>query len=590
MWTKIGKLAFLLQTIVFGAELNFIATINRTEIGLGDAVTLTVSVEGENIGKVPSPQLPDLPDFDIRGSSSSQSTNIQLVNGRLTQKQTIRFIYTLYPKKIGKLQIGACKLEYKDQTYKTQPIEIAVVKGKPKPPPSQPPAPGITPSQPDVPLKEDLMITAKTNRKNVYLGEQITIEFALYIHSRISVGDLNLAEIPSFNGFWVEPIFDERRPNFQRQSVQGKLYNVCLLKKSALFPMTTGKLKITPMKMDVAVVQPPRDFFDFFGTTRNVRIESDPVYISVKPLPSEDKPDEFTGGVGKFTIKASLDRTTSDAAEPINLIIKINGIGNIKLVEKPSVPSIPGVKILDPEIKTDVKITGNVIKGKKEFRYPLIPQTDGEHLIPKIKMAYFNPQDKKYHLIETEKLKFTATRTASAIDVAQKSGLKILGTDIHYIKPPSSNLQPQKRSADWWILSLYIISVAIIGLSLFIRRHQARLLTDRAYARKLRSSKIVRKGLKEAENYLKNNKETEFLGTLSRILLGYIGDRFNLDIGALTKEQLIEALHDKMIKEETIKRIDNLLSQCDMVRFSPDMKCKNPKELFKETKKVLNEL
>ncbi len=589
MWTKIGKCLILLSALVFASELNFDASVNRIEVGLNEAVTLTVSVSGDNIGRVPSPHLPDLPDFDIGGTSSSQSTNIQLINGKLTQQQTIRFIYTLYPKKIGSVNIGPCKLEYKGTTYETQPINITVVEGKAKPPPQQPPSsPGMTPSEPSVSIDEDIKSVVSVNRKNVFIGEYIIVECAFY--NRLRIGHPSLVDMPTFSGFWVEPIFDAKAWDFQRKSIQGKSYDVCLLKKAALIPVSPGQQTIGSMKFDVPVIQPPRDFFDFFGRSKTVRIESDPLYINVKPLPIEGKPSAFTGGVGTFTIEASLDRTTSEAAEPINLIVKISGTGNIRLIEKPSILSIPGVKILDPETKDNIRAVGNQVKGSKEFHYPIIPQTDGEHLIPQIEMAYFNPKDKKYHLVKTDELKFTATRTAAATEVAQTSGLKVLGTDIHYIKPNTGHLKSQNISTGWWIILLYAGSVFIITVSILYNRHQARLLTDQAYARKLRANRLLRKRLKEAERYLKKNNEKEFHAALSKIILGYVGDQYNLDVGALTKGQLIEELNARKIRKEIISKIMELLNQCDIVRFSPGMECKEPRELYKKTKEILKGL
>lgn len=587
MLIKIGRLIVLTNAVLFAGELNFIASVNKTEVGQDEPLILTVTVQGENIGTVPSPQLPDLPDFQIGSRSSSQSTSIQFVNGKATQQQEISFVYTLYPSKIGESTIGACRLEYEGSTYTTQPITVNVVKGTTQPSPQQPSSPA--PTVPDkATIDGNLKLVAVVNQKNVYAGEQVTVEFALY--TRINIADLNLAQMPSFSGFWVEPIFDAKRLDFQRKSIQGMLYDVAVIKKSALFPVSSGQLEINPMEMDVAVVQRSGDFFDFFGRTKTVRIKSDPITIKVKPLPTAGRPEEFTGGVGQFTVKASLDRTTSEAAEPINLIIRVSGSGNVKLIEKPSMPSIPNVKILDPEIVDNISVGDGRIQGYKEFRYPLIPQSDGEHVVPVAKIAYFDPKDEKYHLLATEELKFTATQTAAATEAVRAEGLKVLGTDIRYIKADATKLGAQKQSADSWLAFLYVIGVAVVAISIFYRRHQTRLLTDRAYARKLRATRTVRKLLKQTKKYLIRGNETELLNRLSKILLGYIGDRYNLDTTAMTKEQLLEDLQKKNIDGATLTQLSNVLDQCNLIRFSPGMKCDNPQELYERTEEILRRL
>jgi hypothetical protein len=587
VWKKIGKLVLLTPLLLFGAELNFLASIDQTEVGLNQPLVLRVTVKGENIGNVPSPKLPDLPDFDQGPMSSSQSTSIQLINGKMTQEQTISHIYTLYPKKTGEFVIGSCILEFKGETYKTQPINVRVVKQTTAS--SNQTRPDVqVPSEVNTGIQENLQLLATVNRRNVYAGEQIIVEFAFY--NRLNIQDLNFSEIPSFSGFWVEPIFDAQRLNFQKKTINNKLYQVALLKKSALFPVTQGRLEISPMKLNVAVYQAPRDFFDFYGTTRSVEIASDPIYINVKPLPETGKPGEFNGGVGTFAIKAWLDRSESKEAEPITLTIRINGTGNIKLIEKPRIPPIPGIKILDPEIKDNITTTNDIIKGYKEFRYPLIPQIDGQYVIPQIRVAYFDPRDAKYHFIETEKLEFTASQTASAKEMVQAEGIEVLGSDIHYIKSDTARLANRMFSFGWSIIFFYIACLMIITGAVLYRDHQARLLTDRAYARKLRASRIVRKRLRQAEHDLKKKDHEHYFAELSKVLLGYIGDRFNLDVGSLTNEQLILELEKRNIAQDLIQHITELISQCDTARFSGKAECQDPHQYLVKVKDILNRL
>jgi len=583
--TKIGRSLLLLPLVLFAGELNFVASVNRTEVGVGEPLLLTVSVEGEDMGQVPAPSLPDLPDFDIGSTSTSQSTNIQMVGGKIIRRQFVNFIYTLYPKEIGKAVIGSCRLEFKNETYQTQPIEITVVKGAVQQ--IQPRAASPAPSGPGVSIDDNLKLVATASRRSVFQGEQVIVEYTLY--TRLRLADINLSEAPSFSGFWVEPIFDAQQIQFQPKTIDGKLYNISLLRKVALFPVTTGRLVVAPMKLDVAVVQSPRDIFDIFSTTKVVPLASDVIYVDVAPLPVESKPEEFAGAVGRFSMSAALDRSVSEAAEPINLTVRISGSGNIKLIEKPLIPSIPGVKILDPEVVESTDFSGGSIKGHKEFRFPLIPQTDGEHIIPPIKMAYFDPVDRQYHTVDTERLKFTATRTSAAVEIARAGELKVVGSDVRYIKPNVLKLKSQNTSADWWLVLLYIASLAAIVAASVYRQHQARLLTDQAYARKSRSSRILRKRLKEAEQHLKEHSEKAFHAALSRVLLGYIGDRYNLDVGSMTNEDITEELKQRDVSEDTVRKITDLLNECDM-RFSPGMRCADPNALFNRVKRLLSEI
>ncbi len=584
---KIGRILLLVPVLLLAAEIRFVASIDRTEVEIGEPVVLTLVVEGVDLGQIPYPKLPDLPDFNVGGTSTSQSTSIQMAGGKSIRRQLVNFIYTLYPRSVGETVIGPCELELSGEVYRTKPIGVKVVKGGAvpgQPKSAQAPLPSVSG---DGDLKGNLRLSAVVNRRTVYQGEQVVVEYALY--TRLRLADMSLGELPSFNGFWVEPIFDAQRIEFQRKTIDGVLYDHCELKKTALFPMSSGQLRISPMKLNVAVLQSPRDFFDFFGTTKTVVIESDPLVINVIPLPAEGRPVDFTGGVGEFSITASLDRASSEAAEPITLTVRITGSGNIKLVERPTIPDIPGVRILDPEINEDVRFAENSIQGYKEFNYPLIPQTDGEHVVPAITMSFFNPEERRFETVSTRALKFVATQTSSAVELAQSGGLKVTGSDIRYIKPDVQRLSNQPMSAGWWLVFPYVITFVMLGVSVLYRRHQFRLISDRAYARKVRSSKLLKIRLNEARRHLVKNRAKEFHAALSRVLLGYIGDRYNLEVGTLTNEGIIRELRIRQVPAETIKDLEYLLDQCDM-RFSPEMRCDDPGMLYEKTKALIGRL
>ena len=70
---------------------------------------------------------------------------------------------------------------------------------------------------------------------------------------------------------------------------------------------------------------------------QHVTLKSKPVEITVKPLPEENKPADFKGSVGNFTIHHPCKKiiyTTDDAG---NLKIVINGAGNIQLINAPKI-------------------------------------------------------------------------------------------------------------------------------------------------------------------------------------------------------------------------------------------------------------
>ncbi len=576
---------WIIPFILFAGELNFTATVDRTTVGLGETFTLNVSVNGENISGVPAPKLPELPDFNVLGRSSSQSTNISFINGKMTQQTTITFIYTLSPKKIGRLTIGPCKIDYQGNTYETQSIDIEVVKGATQvPPPSTQSPPRTTGSS-----EQGIMLVAIPGKREVYQGEQVNVDF--YLYTQYNIDNVDFSKFPNFNGFWSEVINEPTRLNYKKITYEGKKYYAALVRSFALFPITSGNLNIDQMEMIVTVIKPPSDFFDFFGTAQRITIVSKPITINVLPLPEEKKPADFCGGVGKFTLSAGVSRDTSNQGEPVNLIIKISGTGNLKLIEKPALLSIPNLKILEPEVKENIDKSTGTIKGTKEFRFPLIPQVDGEHIIPEITISYFNPKTKTYEVLKSERLKFVATGAARSTVITDAGGLKIVGSDVRYIKPDKNIIKPESDEITIIYLLLYPISILLFGIAFLYQRHQERLLKDRAYARRFMSGRLFKKRFKQANAYLKNNDQKNFYSALSKAIINYIGDRFNLDTGALTTEQLKQELLSKGLKNELVEELFEIVNKCDAVAYSPvSITDLSMNELFDKTRNLMESI
>jgi hypothetical protein len=345
------------------------------------------------------------------------------------------------------------------------------------------------------------------------------------------------------------------------------------------------------MAFTAAVVQPPRDFFDMFGSSQTVRIESKPVTLNVLALPENGKPKEFTGGVGQFTMVASLDRTATTNSEPLNLTVRVSGSGNIRMIGKPEIAPIAGLKILDPEAKDDARATADGVRGTKTFRFPIIPQSDGRYVIDPIAIAYFDPRGKAYHTLKAGPFEFSASGSATSAPLVEATGLKVLGTDISYIKPDASALRITPMDPPWWPNLLYLLSLGMVGSALWYRGHSERLLSDRGYARKTRSSGLVKRRLRDAEKLLKRNDEKGFYAALTQAVMGYLGDRFNIETHAMTRDQLRAALEQCRLAPEASAEVIAIVDECEMARFSPAMlERRDPRRLFERTRDALGRL
>lgn len=572
----------------FCAGIDISASVDRSTIGLGQEFMLTVTVRGEDMASVPRPQLPELPDFNLLSQSQSSSTSVQIINGQIAKQSSVNFIYVLSAKRLGKLTIGPCRLSYQGQEHQSQPIEIEVVKsaqtgGQPQGGQAQVPA-----APPGASLEGNLFIAAAADRRTVYVGEQVNVEYTLY--TRLRITGMEMAEAPEFSGFWSEKLYDASKVDFQQRTVEGKKYNAMTLKRVALFPMSAGEHRAGALSLNVGVTQPPRDFFDFFGSERVAKISSKQVAITALPLPEEGRPAEFSGGVGQFTLAASLDSARISGSQPVTLTVKVAGAGNVRLIEKPAITPVPGLRILDPEVKESIQAAGGAVRGTKTFSFPVLAQADGSYRIPAIKMAFFNPKTKSYYTAEAGPLECTATGCGRATQAVEASGLRVLGSDISHIKPDMPILKTSAAASPWLLMAMYVGSLAMMGGALALRGHRRRLESDRGYARRSRSGQLVKKRLALAESHLKRGQEREFYAALHQAVLGYVGDRFNIDTGAATLEQMERALKDRGLSAEAVAGVIRTIQDCETARFSPSLYGSRPEETFARAKRLLERL
>jgi hypothetical protein len=143
----------------------------------------------------------------------------------------------------------------------------------------------------------------------------------------------------------------------------------------------------------------------------------------------------------------------------------------------------------------------------------------------------------------------------------------------------------------WWPNVLALLSVATLGAAFWYRGHSERLQSDRGYARMSRSSGLVKRRLGEAERLLRKQDEKGFYAALTQAVTGYIGDRFNIDTHALTRDQLRAELERREVAPEVADGAIGIVDECETARFSPGLlEQRDPQRLFARTRDVLGRI
>jgi hypothetical protein len=579
MMNKILYIPFLLlisASVMFADEVRFIAK-SKSVVSEGDQfrVSFEVNSKGGSGFKAPS--------FDgfnvLMGPSTGSSSNIQFINGQMTQSHTTTYTYLLQAVKEGKYVIDAAEITVNGNKYTSNSFSIEVVKGTP---PSQTNNNSGNNSNQGVDVSgEELFVRVHTSRSNLYQGEHLIATIKVY--TKVNLVGFEEMNFPAFDGFWSQDIETPAQVQLVRENVDGQIYNVGVIAQYVLFPTRSGQLKIDPFELECVVQkrvkQKSNSFFDsFFGGVQNVRkkVYSPEVTINVNALPS-NAPASYTGAVGNFTMNTEIDQTQVKANEPISLKIDIKGNGNLKLVEMPEVNFPVDFEVYDPQVSENISTNAAGAVGSKSVEYLIIPRHAGTFKIPSFKFSYFDTKEKKYKVLTSEEYVIDVEKGDGdeSVNVVTsnftKEDVQYIGQDVRFIKTDDIELQPKNvfLISSFKFYLGYIIAFVLFVLLIVWKRKQIKQRANAALMKNKKANTTAKKRLKLAASYMADENRQEFFNEVTKALWGYLSDKLSIQLSELSKENALNILKEKQVDDDMIHRIDQMIELCEFARYAP---------------------
>jgi tetratricopeptide (TPR) repeat protein len=149
--------------------------------------------------------------------------------------------------------------------------------------------------------------------------------------------------------------------------------------------------------------------------------------------------------------------------------------------------------------------------------------------------------------------------------------LKQLNQDIRYIKTDNTRL----RAVDEFFFgsTFYWISLAVllaVFISLFIIfRHRAIENANISKMRGKRANKVAVRRLRVADKLLKAGKQSEFYDEVLRALWGYVGDKLNMPVAQLSRENISQQFSERDVNEATLSQFLGALDESEYARYAP---------------------
>lgn len=440
---------------------------------------------------------------------------------------------------------------------------------------------------------EAVSVSLTPSKRSIYEGEQfyVTLGFHTYEHFE---GGLQATDMSTGNDFIVHR---GDLSTMEFKPVEGARREMQASAKFAwLSPTKNGTLQIPPFKFkytkrgEPKIVEEKKQMGGMSFHSQSIKQESieaetqtPTVNITVKPLPAQGKPADFSGMVGDYKFSADFDRTNLKVGEALTLSISIKGDGTPGTVTDPKLPDFSEFRSVPPENNISKKVTGNKVITSKDIKVFLYPKKKGTFEIPAINYSWFNPAKKKYETatagpwtIEVEKgdagaeAIFQGPVAGSAGPSAvQKQEIESLGSDIRFIHTSAAKADSPApyKSVLFWILFTAAIPFYIAATLLVkIRRKRN---SNAALVRKGHANKQLKEKFAQARKALEAGDGKGFFAALENGLLNYLSDTTNLEFKGMTRPQMKEELARLGVKEETIAAIDSWLEKCAFVRYAP---------------------
>lgn len=533
------------------------ASVSENQIFIGEQFSLSVEVQGSSMRSVSLPVLPQIEGIRVLSSTPSRSSSISIVNGRTTSSTT--YTFTLIARETGLFTIPPVSISVDGEEFLTDSIEIEIIeKGNL--------------SQEGRRQLPDIFMEVEVDDENPVTGQQIVASLKLYFKQGMEISSFQPRSGWRTDGFWKEELQNIRQPTAETVILNGVRYRTATLIRYALFPTRSGQLTLSEFPMAVGVrSQPSRNdpFGSFFGSganQRRVSVESEPVTINVQPLPASDNALTMNA-VGNLEIERTLEGHEVETGEPVEIITKVTGAGNIPLIRKPEYNLPDGIDLFSPQENSNVERRGLTIQGEKTFTELLAARSPGTYTIPAERIAVYDPGNRSYRYITLPELRFEAVPSATQ-QVAASSGGELRLQPVTGLAV-WDNSQPGSFFRSVWFWLLLIIPIAALAVAYRQRQHFRRINSDTKFARAHNAGKKATERLKHARTLVEQNNPKEIYNLLHKTLTGYITDKLGLPEAGLSDNEIVDKLWSNGCGPELQRRVRKMLDKCATISYAP---------------------
>lgn len=420
---------------VHAAEIT--AELDRDRIVEGETVTLVIQTDD------PKQSLEtnlDALDANFHIVDQRSETQMSIVNGR--QSATVRLLLTLEPKRSGQLTIPS--LQFRGGN-RTAPKLLSVEK-----------SPELAPGEQPAVFIE---VEVDPLEGPYYVHAQLSLKVRIFYQQNLTEAAIN----PPAPDQASVRLLDEVPYQADRN---GERYRV-LERRYAIFPERSGELTIPPLQLTGRLIERPADrLWQPSVRGRRVRIESDPVALTIRPRPPEFQGDSWLPARSIELSQQITDGEEVRVGEPVTRTVILDAVGlEEHMLEEPPWPEISDARIYPDQPQGISRDDGQWVLGHREFRYAVVPETAGELVLPEIRLTWWDTVNDRQRVSILPEHRVTVM--PSELLAAPVSGIPSVDGAPEFLSPGGSG---SPASELWRILSLVFAILWLATLFLWWRK------------------------------------------------------------------------------------------------------------------------
>lgn len=254
-------------------------------------------------------------------------------------------------------------------------------------------------------VEEAIRLEVENPRSAAYMGEQIPITISLTVRegTHFRLGDNGPIKVG--DGFSRSP--EMVSLGNRREERDGQVLRIYSW-RTVLTPVSLGQQPLA-FRIGFQIEDPGRrtdhiqagqimgamgDIFDGRISWKDCSVESTPIQIEVRPLPSKDRPKDFTGAIGEFELLPIAIRNDDGKADLI-MHFAISGTGNFGSWDLFLNGWQRQWQVEGPKRRFE---TSDIfaLNGTEKYRAVIRPKAVGVLKFPPISFSYFNPKLDRY--------------------------------------------------------------------------------------------------------------------------------------------------------------------------------------------------